>query len=201
MDSVRQNGAASRAILAGMEIRHGGDRLDSGQSGDVLELKRALPSSRIWMRRRHGPARGRPSWEKCSFQKPSGDENRRHAQHSLRWLKRAMSQAARLTHAPLCDALDGAARHQRHRAFSLMIAQHRRLIGQTHNGEMEKLQVRRAGWRRSRNPPSRNVHRRVTPIGPRFARTDGLQPALRTGCIDPNQWECVAVVPRRRRSG
>jgi hypothetical protein len=30
----------------------------------------------------------------------------------------------------------------------------------------------------SRNPPSRHVYRRITPIGPCFARTDGLQSAL-----------------------
>jgi hypothetical protein len=38
----------------------------------------------------------------------------------------------------------------------------------------------------SRDPPSRNVHRRITPIGPRFARTDGLQSVLHLGCIGPN---------------
>src|SRR5215212_3981420 len=46
--------------------------------------------------------------------------NRRRWQCIYRWLMRVGSQAAQLTHAPLGDALDGAAR-QCHRAFSVMI--------------------------------------------------------------------------------
>lgn len=42
VNPVRQNGAAHRAIFTWMEVRHGRDRLDSRQSGDVLELKRGV---------------------------------------------------------------------------------------------------------------------------------------------------------------
>ncbi len=42
VNAVSQNGAADRTIFAGMEIRHGRDRPDAGQSGDLLELKRGV---------------------------------------------------------------------------------------------------------------------------------------------------------------
>jgi hypothetical protein len=42
MNPVSQNGATDGAVFAGMEIRHGGDRLDAGQSGDLLQLKRGI---------------------------------------------------------------------------------------------------------------------------------------------------------------
>src|SRR5215470_6824776 len=37
-DSVGQDGASDRAIFAGMQIRHGRDRLDAFERGDLLEL-------------------------------------------------------------------------------------------------------------------------------------------------------------------
>jgi hypothetical protein len=39
VNAISQNGAADRAIFAGMEIRHGRDCLHAGQYGDLLELK------------------------------------------------------------------------------------------------------------------------------------------------------------------
>jgi hypothetical protein len=42
VNAIRQNGAADGAIFAWMEIRHGRDRPDAGQPGDLLELKRGV---------------------------------------------------------------------------------------------------------------------------------------------------------------
>ena len=42
VNAISQYGAADRTIFAGMEIRHGRDRLDAGPSGDLLELKRGI---------------------------------------------------------------------------------------------------------------------------------------------------------------
>jgi hypothetical protein len=42
MNAISQNGAADGTVFAGMEIRHGRDRADAGQSGDLLELKRGV---------------------------------------------------------------------------------------------------------------------------------------------------------------
>ena len=42
VNAISQNGAADGTIFAGMEIRHGRDRADAGQSGDLLELKRGV---------------------------------------------------------------------------------------------------------------------------------------------------------------
>ena len=42
MNAISQYGAADGTIFAGMEIRHGRDRADAGQSCDLLELKRGV---------------------------------------------------------------------------------------------------------------------------------------------------------------
>jgi len=78
----------------------------------------AFPQSRFERGEDVGSARQPSTWEKCplkSFQRLRIVA--RASRH--RWLKRASSNGA-LTHAPLGDALDGAAR-QCHRAFSVMI--------------------------------------------------------------------------------
>jgi hypothetical protein len=42
VNAIGQNGAADGAIFPGVEIRHGRDRPDARQSGDLLELKRGV---------------------------------------------------------------------------------------------------------------------------------------------------------------
>ena len=42
MNAISQNSAADGTIFAGMEIRHGRDCADAGQSSDLLELKRGV---------------------------------------------------------------------------------------------------------------------------------------------------------------
>ena len=85
VNAVSQNGAADRTIFAGMQIRHGGDRADAGQSGDLFELKRGVALDPGFGRgedvdRRAAVHLGRSAHLKI-FQEI---ENRRRAQHSYR---------------------------------------------------------------------------------------------------------------------
>jgi hypothetical protein len=58
----------------------------------------------------------------------------------------------------------------------------RRLVRRSSTCPPKLEERRRKGEGESRNPPSRDVWRWITPIGSRFARTVGFDPPTRCGC-------------------